>query len=400
MLSALIFGVFLALIAAHEYLAWRGRPTSRFSVGRRLALLALVGVAAALGSRVGLEPRIQSVLDGWRKKEAVFDAGGDPMLSAALDGQRPDRAFPASGSADDARAWQSYVSERLRVQAQLSGVVPTDVTFRVLSAEDVGTVRRTLIAFDADDGTRIPAFVHEPRDQAPRAGVLVIPGHGGGIRATAGITPDYQHSAARSLAERGYVTLTAELRGFGLLAPGGVAAHRAVAEAALVAGTFYKGIVARDLVRALTLLQRWPGVDPARVAVAGASLGGELAVFLAAIDQRPRVIISHSYGGSVGPESANEEATDDVRQTPHGCHTVPGVNRLLHREQWFALLAPRAVQVVRGRENVGQRADAFQTLTTRAFEQLSAPDRFQFRIVPGGHEFFLEAAADFLAKWL
>jgi dienelactone hydrolase len=302
------------------------------------------------------------------------------------------------GSPDDVRAWQVHVSDTLRGLAQLPPEVPADVAFRLLSSEDVGTVRRKFVSFESFDGTRIPAFVHEPLAGAAHAAVLVIPGHGSGIRATAGIVDDYQHAVARQLAERGYVTLSPELRGFGLLAPNGAPAHRAVAVAALAAGTFYKGVVAKDLMTAFSVLERWPGVDPARVGVAGASLGGELAVFLATVDQRPRVIVSHSYGGAVGPETADVDSTDEA--SPHGCHTIPGVNRILYREQWFAVLAPRAVQVVRGRENTGPSGEAFRTLIADTFARLSAGDRFEFRIEPGGHEFFVEAAAAFLAKWL
>ncbi len=132
--------------------------------------------------------------------------------------------------------------------------------------------------------------------------MLVVPGHGDGARSTAGVVPDdYQHAAALALARHGFVTLTPELRGFGMLAPKGVPTHRAVAAGALESGTSYKAVVVKDLARALTVLQRWPGVDASRVGVAGASLGGELAVLLGVLDERVKVVASQSYGGAIGP---------------------------------------------------------------------------------------------------
>jgi dienelactone hydrolase len=401
MLTGLFLAGLIGLTIAHEYLAAQGRLSTRVvSVVRRSVLVALIGFAVAFGTRAQVGERWRSALARSTPAPVAFDPAGDPMLSEALDAQQPERPFPRSGSADDVRAWQAHVVDALHERAGLSATAPTSVSVTVLASEDLGNVRRTLIAFEADDATRIPAYVHEPKSAFSGAAVLVVPGHGDGIRATSGILPDYQHSAALALAERGYVTLTPELRGFGLLAPDGTPAHRAVAQAALVAGSFYKAVVAKDLVRALTVLQQWRGVDPSRLAVVGASLGGELAVFLAALDPRARVIVSHSYGGTTGPESTDQTAVDHLRQTPHGCHTIPGVNRLVHREDWFALLAPRAVQVVRGRENVSQRAPQFQDAMRNAFTRAGASDRFEFRVEPGDHEFFVAPAAEFLSRWL
>jgi dienelactone hydrolase len=393
-----------ALLAAHEILVARFRPGGRRAVTlvRVTLLVAALVAAAAFGARFPFQAVLEQVSpdqdDGVEEQEFI----GDPILRGVLETQRPERPFPQNGAGEAVRGWQDSILSTMRIKAGFASP-PTTVAMRVIETSDLGDVQRTFLEFTSWDGTRIPAFVHRPKGDGKRAGVLVIPGHGRGIRSTAGISaPDYQHAAALELAKRGYVTLTPELRGFGLLAPDGQPVHRAVAHAALASGTFYKAVVGRDLRAALTVLQQWEGVDGQRLGVVGTSLGGELAVFLAALDPRPQVVISHSYGGGTGPETVAAAATDRARQTPHGCHTIPGVNEILHREDWFRLLAPRAVQLVRGVDN-SPRPEAVKTFETRvsqAFSALAAGDRFEFVIEPGEHEFFVEPAARFLARWL
>jgi dienelactone hydrolase len=395
--------VAVLLVLAHEFLASR-RPGGRASWWLRPAVLVLLLVAvAAFAARAQLPARVEALVEPWLKRTpppVAFDSLGDPLFTGALAAQTPERPFPSGGSREAVEEWQRHVIDRLRERTELSpasdGAVPVDV----VSTEQVGDVQRTLLTFETWDGSRIPAYVHEPVEGRGGAAVLVVPGHGDGIRGTAGLVDDYQHAAALELARQGYITLTPELRGFGLLSPNGVGSHRAVAAAALEAGSFYKAIVVRDLVVALTVLQRWNGVDPDRLGVTGASLGGELAVFLGVLDERVRVVVSHSYAGSIGPTSISEQVTDEARQTPHGCHTIPGVNRLLWKEDWFRLLAPRPVLFVRGSRNVSPRVEEFAAAVGEAFAPFGASDRIQFLVEEGGHEFFVAPTVRFLDRWL
>ncbi|BCS33189.1 hypothetical protein TBR22_A24160 [Luteitalea sp. TBR-22] len=391
------------LLAAHEFLArGSGRGGGAWRWARRGVLLLLLVVTAIGADRAGLQARLGHLVSREREtRSPVLDGTGDPFLVRQAEAQVPVHPYPEGRGREAIEAWQRETRDAVRARARFAVAAdqPSEVT--VVSREAVGDVTRTLVTFRAADGTPLPAFVHEPTRGGRRAGILVVPGHGRGARATAGMVgKDYQHGAALELARRGFVTITPELRGFGLLSSTGAPMHRAVAATALQSGTFYKAVVVDDLGRALTVLSRWQGVDPARLGVAGASLGGEIAVMLAVVDDRVRVVASQSYGGDTGPARVAGNDDDEAEQTPHGCHTFPGINTLLWQEDWFRLLAPRAVLVSRGRTNTPRKADAFKVIVGRAYADVGQADRFTFAVEPGGHEFFVEPVAAFFERWL
>jgi dienelactone hydrolase len=387
-----------AAILAHELLVWRASPR----VPLRLLRISLLGVA--LIAAVGLGPRVVDRVTRLTERTAPMVPGpaisGDPFFDKALTRLRPEHPFPAEAGASAVETWRASVLAALATHVGLPAIDQTaPVSATTVRVDTAGAVRRTLIQFPSWDGTSIPAYVLAPTNGPTKGAVLVVPGHGNGIRATAGLIDDYQHHGALALAENGYITLTPELRGFGYLGRDGQPNHRGVAAAALEAGTSYKAIVVKDLGRALTVLAHWPGVDANRLAVAGTSLGGELAVLLGVLDSRVRVVMSHSYGGEVaGAESF--DGTDEDRQTPHGCHTIPGINRIVEDQDWLRLVSPRPLLVVRGERNTPKTAGDARRDVAAAFSALGAPERFSFETAPGGHEFYLEPTVRFLQRWL
>jgi hypothetical protein len=123
-------------------------------------------------------------------------------------------------------------------------------------------------------------------------------------------------------------------------------------------------------------------------------------VLLAALDTRVRAVVSNSYGGSVGTQDGNGTANDGEEQTAHGCHTIPGINRVLMEEDWVRLVAPRPALIVRGDGNSPKELRTFEDRVARAYHAHGASERFRVSVEPGGHEFYIDVTADFLAKWL
>lgn len=122
------------------------------------------------------------------------------------------------------------------------------------------------IFFTTDDGVRLHGWRLSPkRAGVPRGALLFLHGNAGNVGVN--VAP------AVWLAEAGFVVFTFDYRGYGLSA----------------GEPTFPGIQA-DARAALALLAGLPGVDPGRIALLGQSLGGSVAIYLAATaPERTRV---------------------------------------------------------------------------------------------------------------
>lgn len=262
-------------------------------------------------------------------------------------------------------------------------------------------LHRERLVFVSHDGTAIPAVLQYPRHRRQAAAILVIPGHtpasDSGLRQLVEGDDSYQHAASTRLAEAGFTTLAFELRGFGLLgAPLGTE-HVHVAFNAILSGSFYKALVVGDARMALALLRSQPGVDSARVGVTGASLGGELAVTLAALDASIPAVAWSSYGGRSGPFP---RAAGPRRKQRHYCHVIPGAENFLRREDDMLLIAPRPALGLRGQRD-HRPEPGFAERSRDAWALIGNPMDFAFEIKPErGHEFFVEETVAFFEEYL
>ena len=171
---------------------------------------------------------------------------------------------------------------------------------------------RYTIRFTVAAGEDLPAYLYLPatgRKAGKRPAMLVLHSTGAlgkGIVDGQGNLPN--RAIAKELAERGYVVIAPDYPGFGDLADYDFAGDR------YESGTM-KGIF--NHIRCVDLLQRLPQVDAERIGVIGHSLGGHNALFVAAFDERLKVVVSscgwtefeyydigpsaERYGGRLGP---------------------------------------------------------------------------------------------------
>ncbi len=396
-----VAGLLAAAAAVHEIALRRGsgaaRLSKRWGLVRVAALAFLLVAAAELGSLAELHPRLTGLFAARLPAvpEGLLEPAGDVALCRPPAAARPESPFPESGGAAAVASWRAELRERLRRLFGYPAERPPAPAYRVEKRERAGPVERVWLRYESFDGAWIPAILQRPAAPGDRPAVLVIPGHGLGMTAAAGLVSDYQHGAAFELARAGFVTLTPELRGFGVLGEPRHTEHRLVAYNALLSGTFYKAFLAGDLGRALDLLESLPGVLPGRIGVAGASFGGEMAATIAALDERVRTVAVNAFGGRVGPAPCvTGEAGAPLPRQPHGCHLIPGINRLLAREDWFRLLAPRPLLVALGRAPEPGFAEAVR----RAWGELAG--RVEIHSAPSGHLFHVDLTVRFLERWL
>jgi dienelactone hydrolase len=196
------------------------------------------------------------------------------------------------------RSKNEWATRRVEILENLQSVMgslpeknaaPLDL--RILEEESVAGIKRRKITFVgevlAGEPDRVSAYLLVPdgsgRTTKKTAAVLCL--HqttriGKGEPAGIGGKPDLHY--ALELAQRGYVALAPDYPNFG--------GYEFDPYAHGYASATMKGIVNHR--RAIDLLQSLPEVDPERIGVIGHSLGGHNALFLAAFDDRVKVVVT------------------------------------------------------------------------------------------------------------
>ncbi|HMK63531.1 MAG TPA: alpha/beta fold hydrolase [Acidimicrobiales bacterium] len=310
--------------------------------------------------------------------------------------------FPSDGDADAVLAWRGRCRQRLH---ELLGRLPERVPLQLETIEQVECegYRRQLVVFDTEDTMSVPAYLLVPHERnAPGPAVLAVHGHGPGKGLVVGLDSteapngDYAHQLAR----RGYVVLAPDLRCFGQRQdwnpPDHYACDTNLVHAAM-AGWNPLTQNLWDMARALDVLEAHELVDPARIAVAGLSYGGTIALFLAAWDERVSAAVVSGYFSSWA----------EAHKMPWnmcGSQILPGMLGQLEHVDLGALVAPRPLLV-----ESGDKDDLFPAAVARAeieklrrvYRALGATDEVLVHdVFSGGHQWHGDEAYAFLARFL
>jgi pimeloyl-ACP methyl ester carboxylesterase len=198
-----------------------------------------------------------------------------------------------SGPVRNKEEWGSRRLDTLKNLQNVMGDLPeksaSRLDLRSLEEERVGGIIRRKITFVSEvlvaGPDRVSAYLLMPAESRSkkRAGILCL--HqttkiGKGEPAGLGGKADLHY--ALELAQKGYVTLAPDYPNFG--------GYEFDSYANGYASATMKGIVNHR--RAIDLLQSLAEVDPQRIGVIGHSLGGHNALFLAAFDDRVKVILT------------------------------------------------------------------------------------------------------------
>jgi pimeloyl-ACP methyl ester carboxylesterase len=213
-----------------------------------------------------------------------------PLWLASESSSQP-KSLPARSKEEWATRRVEVLENMQLVMGKLPEKSSAPLDLRILEEESVGGIKRQRIMFVSEvfagQPDRVSAYLLRPDGSRPTrkkaAAVLCL--HqttriGKGEPAGLGGKPDLHY--ALELAQRGYVTLAPDYPDFG--------GYEFDPYSHGYASATMKGIVNHR--RAIDLLQSLPEVDPERVGVIGHSLGGHNALFLAAFDDRVKVIVT------------------------------------------------------------------------------------------------------------
>ncbi|WP_337173695.1 acetylxylan esterase [Paludisphaera sp.] len=271
-----------------------------------------------------------------------------------------------------------------------------------LEPEILGVVERDdylieRLTFQSRPGVRVTANLYRPRRvDAPAAGVLCVHGHWSWARVDPGV-----QARCIGLAKLGYVCLCVDAFGAGerAVAPAPGTYHGGPMGASTwAAGVPLIGLQVFDNRRAVDYLASRPEVDPARLAITGASGGGNQSLYAGALDDRLKAVVPVCGVGTY--EAYLSAACCACEVNPSGM-TYASTGDLL------ALIAPRALLVISASQDapqfsVGEAARSLAYARGR-FEALEAGDKVRQVVIDSGHDYnkpMREAMYGWLDRWL
>jgi hypothetical protein len=202
--------------------------------------------------------------------------------------------------------------------------------------------------------------------------------------------------------EHGYATFAIEQLAFG--ARRDEAARRAgptenscrpAACAALLFGQTMAGWRTWDGMRAIDYVSTRPEIDARRVATLGASGGGTISLFTAALDARVKAAVVSAYFNTF------RDSIVSISHCPD--NYVPGLLQAMEMPDLAGLVAPRRLFVESGSQDRIFPIQGFRTAVAKAeriFAAFGVPAHFGHEIHDGAHEFRGTRAFEFLRQVL
>ena len=277
-------------------------------------------------------------------------------------------AFRASrytpGDAGAAMAWQQELRVKLADLLRVSlpaetGGYPPPIA-KTLNTAAAEAYERQDIVLEVSESREIPAILTRPlgsKGGGPFPAVVCIHGHGA-TRETVYDSGTPYHGFAEILARSGVVTLAVEVGQHQVQDP----------------TTTLLGERLTDLFRCVDYLVSLPEVDTARIGCAGLSLGGEMAMWLGALDTRIGATVSSGFLTFMNQMERNHCI----------CWKEEGLRECADFPDIYALIAPRALLCQVGRQEPLSQFNP--VLAKRAFDQLSAT----FEDLDAGHQVVLD----------
>ena len=275
-------------------------------------------------------------------------------------------------------AWRRMRPRVLRKLNDVLGLAPSETCD--LDPQVVGVTRRRgyrveRIVLQTRPGCPLPVNLYVPmRADLPAPAVLCPHGHAPDGKAH----PEYQRYFI-NLARRGYVVLSFDMIGYNERDGMG---HRNVFTPFLHGGSTI-GMILWDGIKALDYLCSRPEVDRARIGCTGNSGGGKQTLLLSALDERIAVSAPAGHNATYAYTSAKERHIC-------ACNMLPGLLTFAEMDWVYALIAPRPLLMVMGRDDRLFPFDLAQRVfrrTRRVYRLFDVEDRVGLTMCACGHPY-------------
>ena len=258
----------------------------------------------------------------------------------------PERSYAYKNS-DDPAEWQIKCREKLKelVVCDLASD-KRNIEIHHTTTTDFGMVYS--LVMHVDKTLSLPGYLLVPNEIKYELPVLAVQGHASDVKGILGISNDYHHGFGKELCCAGFVTLVPELRGFGTLVNLAVHDDRKLIyynwgklmAYTLVTDAFMKGYTLigetiGDLYAWSSYLRGYAKQNT--YSLAGISYGGDLALILAALDDKVEKTFASGTLGSM------ETIFDICYNAP--AHCIPGVLKYMDRQEIASCIAPRLLAV-------------------------------------------------------
>jgi len=249
------------------------------------------------------------------------------------------------------------------------------------------------VVYESERGMSIPAYLLRPEVvNKPLPALLCLHDHGPGKSETVGFVDRGRNADfAWQLAQGGYMALALDLRGYGEREEDEVWA----ALAGLLMDRPLLGRHVWDVLRSIDYLESRPDVDPTKIGIIGLGLGGWVALFSAALDDRLACVVGSNCFGTLKTALVDHQACSGLY--------VPGLALMADLPDVAALIAPRPLFLEHGKRHpsllLSSVRQAFLKLRY-AYDVIGEGHKIALEIFDGETRFWGPGALAWIGRWL
>lgn len=283
------------------------------------------------------------------------------------------------GSSDEASLWQKKLRSAFAVLMKTDDLKAVKLNPVIIKTEDRGSYILKEVEINTTLNRRIKVVLTIPTwKQTEFPAVVCMHGHGGQLYSVYQEETPYKGFATR-LASNGYITIAAT-----------VSQHNIYEENRTLMGERLW-----DLIRCIDYLETLPQTDRTNIGCAGLSLGGEMAMWLGAMDTRVKATVSSGFLTKM----------DQMEKGHCMCWKFPGLRELVDYADIYSMIAPRYLMCQNGLKEPA--ADFTVALAQEALNEINLiykdfgkPENVTLLAHPEGHVVDVASLMDFFGRTL